>query len=84
VTSGVAVSGAAVTCCSVSPQPAIHSNSAGMMGGGMGASTWAFPNRAEAGHLSKEEELKRLRDQVNALRNQLEAIEGSISDLEEQ
>lgn len=54
------------------------------MGGGMGASTWAFPNRAEAGHLSKEEELKRLRGQVNALRNQLEAIEGSIRDLEEQ
>jgi len=48
----------------------------------MGSPGQAFANQSMEPPLSKEEELKRLKDQANALRNQVEAIESGIRDLE--
>jgi predicted Fe-Mo cluster-binding NifX family protein len=52
------------------------------MGAGMPASGPGSPNQPESAPLPKEEELKRLKDQANDLRKQIENIESSIKDLE--
>ena len=52
------------------------------MGDGMPASGPASPNQPESAPLPKGEELKRLKDQSNDLRKQIENIESSIKDLE--
>ena len=52
------------------------------MGRGMGDSTWRGSGQSESTLLSKDEELKRLKDQANELRKQIEAIESSIDNLE--
>jgi predicted Fe-Mo cluster-binding NifX family protein len=52
------------------------------MGGGMSASPWPSANQPDAAPLSKDEELKRLKDQANELRKQIESIESNIKDLE--
>jgi predicted Fe-Mo cluster-binding NifX family protein len=52
------------------------------MGTGMPASGPGSPNQPESAPLPKEEELKRLKDQANDLRKQIENIESSIKDLE--
>jgi len=52
------------------------------MGRGMGDSTWRGPGQSESTPLSKDEELRSLKDQANELRKQIEAIESSINNLE--
>jgi len=51
-------------------------------GRGMGGSAWSGSGQPEPTPLSKEEELKSLKDQANDLRKQSEAIESSINGLE--
>jgi SMC interacting uncharacterized protein involved in chromosome segregation len=48
----------------------------------MPASGPGSPNQPESAPLPKEEELKRLKDQANDLRKQIENIESGIKDLE--
>ena len=52
------------------------------MGRGMGSGTWGGSTQAPAPTLSKEDELKGLKDQANDLRKQIEGIEASINALE--
>ena len=52
------------------------------MGRGMGGSSWGDSDRPEPTPLSKEEELKLLKDQANELHKQIEAIESGINALE--
>lgn len=52
------------------------------MGRGMGSGTWGGSTQAPVPTLSKEEELKGLKDQANDLRKQIEGIEASINALE--
>jgi predicted Fe-Mo cluster-binding NifX family protein len=52
------------------------------MGTGMPASEPVSPNQPEFASLPKEEELKRLKNQANDFRKQIENIESSIKDLE--
>jgi predicted Fe-Mo cluster-binding NifX family protein len=52
------------------------------MGGGMGCTTWPSVNQPESGPLSKGEELKRLKDQANELRKEVDAIESAIRGME--
>ena len=52
------------------------------IGGGMAAPGAAFPSRDKAPPLSKEQELKALKDQADALRKQIEAVESRIKDSE--
>ena len=53
------------------------------MGRGMNGSTWAASDQSGATMLSKEERLKRLKDQANKLRQQIEDLESSMKALEE-
>ena len=52
------------------------------MGAGMPVSGPVSPNQPQSAPLPKGEELKRLKDQANDLRKQIENIESSIKDLE--
>ena len=52
------------------------------MGRGMGSSTWGGSGQTASPVLSKDEELKQLKDQANAMRKQIEGIKSSINDLE--
>ena len=52
------------------------------MGAGMPASGLVSPNPPESTPLPKGEELKRLKDQANEMRKQIEGIEASINALE--
>ncbi|MBW1781838.1 MAG: NifB/NifX family molybdenum-iron cluster-binding protein [Deltaproteobacteria bacterium] len=52
------------------------------MGSGMSGSNLGSRTRPESTRLSKEEELKRLKDQAEALRKQMASIESGIRDLE--
>ncbi len=52
------------------------------MGRGIIGSTRGAANPPESAALSREEELKRLKDQADELRKQMASIESSISDLE--
>jgi len=54
----------------------------GGMGRGMAGSAWGGSGQPEPSPLSKEEEVKSLKDQANELRKQLETIESSINGLE--
>jgi predicted Fe-Mo cluster-binding NifX family protein len=54
------------------------------MGGGRGASPWVSANQSASSSLSKGEELKRLKDQANGLRKQVDAIESAIKVLEKE
>jgi predicted Fe-Mo cluster-binding NifX family protein len=54
------------------------------MGGGTGTSPWGSANQPESSSLSKREELKRLKDQANELRKQVDAIESAIEALEKE
>jgi len=49
---------------------------------GMGAPAGAFPSSNESKSMSKDDELKRLKEQAAVLRKQVEAIESSIKNLE--
>ncbi|MBW2144718.1 MAG: DUF5320 domain-containing protein, partial [Deltaproteobacteria bacterium] len=51
------------------------------MGRVMGDSAWGGSAQPESTPLSKEEELKRLKNQENDLRKQIEAIESGINAL---
>ena len=51
------------------------------MGGGMAGTAGGGSGQPEPPSLSKEEELKRLKDQANELRKQIEKIESSINSL---
>ena len=53
------------------------------MGRGMNGSTWTVSGQSGATMLSKEERLKRLKDQANELRQQIEDLESSMKALEE-
>lgn len=53
------------------------------MGRGMSRSTWNISGQSGATMLSKEEKLKRLKDQANELRQQIEDLESSMKALEE-
>ena len=53
------------------------------MGRGMNSSTWNISGQSGATMLSKEERLKRLKDQANELRQQIEDLESSMEALEE-
>ena len=53
------------------------------MGRGMNRSTWNVSGQSGATMLSKEEKLKRLKDQANALRQHIEDLESSMKTLEE-
>lgn len=53
------------------------------MGGGMNRSTWNMSQQSGAAMLSKEETLKRLKNQANELRQQIEDLESSMEALEE-
>jgi predicted Fe-Mo cluster-binding NifX family protein len=53
------------------------------MGRGMSGSTWNVTGQSGATMLSKEEKLKRLKDQANELRQQIEDLESSMKALEE-
>ena len=52
------------------------------MGRGMGSSTWGGSSQPAPPVLSKEDELKGLKDQANEMRKQIEGIEASINALE--
>ena len=52
------------------------------MGRGMGSSTWGGSSQPAPPALSKEDELKGLKDQANEMRKQIEGIEASINALE--
>jgi predicted Fe-Mo cluster-binding NifX family protein len=52
------------------------------MGRGMGSSTWGGSGQPAPPALSKEDELKGLKDQANEMRKQIEGIEASINALE--
>jgi len=52
------------------------------MGRGMGSSTWGGSSQPAPPALSKEDELKGLKDQANEMRKQMEGIEASINALE--
>jgi predicted Fe-Mo cluster-binding NifX family protein len=52
------------------------------MGRGMGSSTWGGSSQPPPPALSKEDELKGLKDQANEMRKQIEGIEASINALE--
>ena len=52
------------------------------MGRGMGSSTWGGSSQPAPPALSKEDELKGLKDQANEMRKQIEGIESSINALE--
>ena len=52
------------------------------MGPGMGSAARGGSGLSEPVSLSKEEELKSLKDQANELQKQIEAIESSIDALE--
>ena len=52
------------------------------MGRGMNRSTWNVSGQSGATLLSKEENLKRLKDQANELRQQIEDMESSMKALE--
>jgi len=54
----------------------------GMKTGMSASSTWGSSGQPESTPLSKEEELKRLKDQANYLRKQIEDIESGINALE--
>ena len=51
---------------------------------GMGTSALASPNQPGSGSLSKDEELKLLKDQASELRKQVEAIESNIKKLDKE
>jgi len=53
------------------------------MGRGMGMSGWDVPDQMNLGGLSKEQELKVIREQAMALTKQLEEIEARIKKLED-
>jgi predicted Fe-Mo cluster-binding NifX family protein len=53
------------------------------MGRGMNSSTWNISGQSGATMLSKEERLKRLKDQANELRQQIEDLESNMKALEE-
>jgi predicted Fe-Mo cluster-binding NifX family protein len=53
------------------------------MGRGMNSSTWSVSGQSGATMLSKEERLKRLKDQANELRQQIEDLESNMKSLEE-
>jgi predicted Fe-Mo cluster-binding NifX family protein len=52
------------------------------MGRGMSSSTWGGSSQPAPPALSKEDELKGLKDQANEMRKQIEGIEASINALE--
>ncbi len=52
------------------------------MGRGMNSSTWNVSGQSGATMLSKEENLKRLKDQANELRQQIEDLKSSMKALE--
>ena len=52
------------------------------MGRGMGSSTWGGSSQPAPPALSKEDELKGLKDQANEMRKQIDGIEASINALE--
>lgn len=52
------------------------------MGGGMSGTAWGGSSQPKSVPLSKEEELKKLKDQANELHKQIEAIETSMNALE--
>ena len=52
------------------------------MGRGMGSSTWGGSSQPVPPALSKEDELRGLKDQANEMRKQIEGIEASINALE--
>jgi predicted Fe-Mo cluster-binding NifX family protein len=52
-------------------------------GRGMNRSTWNISGQSGAAMLSKEEKLKRLKNQANELRQQIEDLESSMKTLEE-
>jgi predicted Fe-Mo cluster-binding NifX family protein len=54
------------------------------MGGGMSSSGSVFPYKPGDTIMPKEEKLKRLKDQADELRSQIEAVESSIKDLEKE
>jgi predicted Fe-Mo cluster-binding NifX family protein len=49
---------------------------------GMGASGWIAPDSSKTVSLSREEELKQLKDQANELLRQMQALQARIKDLE--
>jgi predicted Fe-Mo cluster-binding NifX family protein len=51
------------------------------MGRGMNSSTWSASGQSGATILSREEKLKRLKDQANELRQQIEDLESSMKTL---
>lgn len=53
------------------------------MGRGMGRSTWNVSGQSGATMLSKEENLKHLKDQANELRQQIEDLQSSMKAVEE-
>ena len=52
------------------------------MGQSMGAATQAGSDQSEPAPLSKEAELKQLKDQANEMHKQIEALEASMNALE--
>ena len=52
------------------------------MGRGMGSSTWGGSSQPAPPALSKEDELKGLKDKANEMRKQIEGVEASIKALE--
>jgi len=49
-----------------------------------GAGRWGFQNQMGSTSLSKEEELRSLKDQANALGDQVDAIESRIKNLDKE